>query len=745
MEAIKKFKDSVFSLLGFKSNSKYVRNYLNEANVRSSIYMAAIIIVLEIWMIIRQFQRYIIVFLSYDETKYAAFHEAGYTKAEFFEYYYTKWGYSGHVGYIFNSISFYILFILAAVAVLIYAISYFKNTAYHRNKKYTIANIIISSICILWIFMLIPQKIPTDNIGKWTTILMYVSLMVLGATILLNTIYTSIRIKARNILSIVVISSFACLCLLFGIKIGYSDFAHTTENMEKYYMITCFLTMVIFVSCLLIFKPYISILMNTTIFVVFAMMLDSFEGREFLDGDRVNYITFLVSLTMITISIYQQRVSEASKDRNLEFIASFDELTDIYNFQHFCKEIIEKQTAHAESIKGWIYLFFNIENFKAYNDKRTFEAGDELLLYFGHDIRDEFLDGITARQGDDHFVVFAPNDDIEERLDVLSKRLKNLDPELKLELKVGSYIPTLYEKPNRAVDKARYACGSCKNRYDKHYATYDDAMDSFFHKKQYIINNLDKAIEEGWIIPYYQPVVWSNDKKLCGCEALARWKDPDYGLLSPKDFIPILEECRLIQKLDVCIWESVCKTLRSLLDSGERIVPVSLNFSRIDFELMDVPEIVEGLITKYKLDKRYIHIEVTESALSDSQSKLEEDLLKLKTLGYAIWLDDFGSGYSSLNVLKDYEFDVVKLDMKFLTNFDDNKKSRSILESIIDLSSRIGMNTLTEGVETKTQADFLNEVGCGRLQGYLYGRPITKEELLDGIHSGKYVIGDILE
>ena len=188
-------KDPELDLFGFKKNPKYVRNYFHEANIRSSIYMAAIIIVLEIWMIIRQFVKYVGKFLSYDSVKYKAFHEAGYTKSQFFDYYYNKWGYSGHFEYVFNSISFYLLFIIAAVGVLVYAISFIKKNAYTKTKKYDIASIIVSVLCILWIFMLIPQKIPTDNIGKWTTILMYIAIFVLGVAIFISTMYSSFMNK----------------------------------------------------------------------------------------------------------------------------------------------------------------------------------------------------------------------------------------------------------------------------------------------------------------------------------------------------------------------------------------------------------------------------------------------------------------------------------------------------------------------------------------------------------------------
>ena len=204
----------------------------------------------------------------------------------------------------------------------------------------------------------------------------------------------------------------------------------------------------------------------------------------------------------------------------------------------------------------------------------------------------------------------------------------------------------------------------------------------------------------------------------------------------------MLEEYRLIHKLDRSIFESVCRDLREALDAGKPVVPVSLNFSRLDFELMDAVGELEDIVTKYDVPKDLIHVEVTESALTDNMLKLHEAMRRIKELGYALWLDDFGSGYSSLNVLKDYQFDVVKLDMSFLSNLEDSEKARTLIDCIVNMASRINMLTLTEGVETEAQAEFLNQVGCGRLQGYLFGKPIPKEELYERIDRGELIVSE---
>ncbi len=273
---------------------------------------------------------------------------------------------------------------------------------------------------------------------------------------------------------------------------------------------------------------------------------------------------------------------------------------------------------------------------------------------------------------------------------------------------------------------------------------YDDNLDNAFNKRQYIVNHIDEAVDKGWIRAFYQPVVWSGDHKLCGVEALARWIDPKYGFLSPADFIPVLEETRLIHKLDKCIINCVCKNMRDAINKGRQIVPVSLNVSRLDFELMDVISILNETTNKYNIDKKFIHVEITESALADNVNFLNTKIKELQSLGYPIWLDDFGSGYSSLNVLKDFTFDVIKIDMRFLTNFDTNEKSKDILDCIINLANRLGMKTLTEGVETKAESDFLAKIGCGRLQGYLFGKPYSLEDLDKKIDDKELIISENL-
>ena len=712
MSFLKSLWSSIRDLFGFRKNTSYVRKHLNDANIKSSIYMSFIVLVIETWMILRRF--YLVKYIP------------------------NNWNlYDDKFELIFKYTGQYILFFLCAATVFIFSISYIKKLF---NKGMFITEIIVGSLCVLWFFLLFFEigykNITPGNFYFVSTILIYSIMPILGILIISHAFYQKKNLKNHNILANAIIVCFSLICLLFGMSVGYLDYT-------KAYMITCFLTMILFVACLLIWKPYISILMLCGIFVVFYLMLRNFDGKapfDQLNGNEVNYITFFISLTMVTISIYQQRIAEAIKDAKLEHDAIYDNTLDIHNLKYFVDTISKHLKKDSNFLNDKIVLFTNISNFRIINAQKGFDAGNKFIEEFASNIIETFDNEIVARQADDHFVVLASLSDFETKINILKELVDKSANGLFVHLKVGGYKFNKISSIHRAIDKARYACGKIKRDYDKTFLEYDKAMDDFVNKRQYIVNNLDLAIENNWIQAYYQPVVWTESGELCGAEALARWIDPVYGFLSPADFIPLLEETRLIHKLDKCIIEYVCKKMREAIDNNRVIVPVSLNFSRLDFELMDVCDVLEEYVNKYNINKDYLHIEITESALSENFELLSKSIDRIKKSGYTVWLDDFGSGYSSLNVLKDYEFNVIKIDMKFLSNFEENSKSKDIIETIIELSNKLGMKTLTEGVETLKQAEYLKQIGCGRLQGYLFGKPFKLEDFEKKIENKEFIV-----
>lgn len=246
---------------------------------------------------------------------------------------------------------------------------------------------------------------------------------------------------------------------------------------------------------------------------------------------------------------------------------------------------------------------------------------------------------------------------------------------------------------------------------------------------EYVINNIDTAIRNGYIKAYYQPVIRSLTGQLCGAESLARWIDPEYGFLAPYLFIGPLEDSKQIYKLDCYIIEKVCQEISERLSKNLPTVPVSINFSRLDFEAKDMLFELESAVEKNNIPRDFIHIEITESMIASDEELMRTEIERFRSAGYEVWMDDFGSGYSSLTVLKDYDFDTIKLDMHFLSSF--TEKSKSIVTNTVTMAKNIGTKTLAEGVETQEQVEFLKRIGCARLQGYYYGKPMPLDEFFD--------------
>ncbi|WP_051197995.1 EAL domain-containing protein [Butyrivibrio sp. MB2005] len=247
----------------------------------------------------------------------------------------------------------------------------------------------------------------------------------------------------------------------------------------------------------------------------------------------------------------------------------------------------------------------------------------------------------------------------------------------------------------------------------------------------YIVDHIEEAIAAGDIKVYYQPVVRSLTGQLAGAESLARWVAPDVGFLSPDEFINVLEKTQKIHKLDCFMVESVCRDIHDLIASGKTAFPVSVNFSRLDFMVCDMLEVVERAVEKYDIPRDYLHIELTESMIAQDKALMTGVIESFRNRGYEVWIDDFGSGYSSLNLLKDYHFDVLKLDMAFLANM--SERSKTIVRSSLAMAKKLGIKTLSEGVETQEQVEFLKAIGCGKLQGAYFGLPKPLNEMLESI------------
>ncbi|MDO4523398.1 MAG: EAL domain-containing protein [Eubacteriales bacterium] len=383
--------------------------------------------------------------------------------------------------------------------------------------------------------------------------------------------------------------------------------------------------------------------------------------------------------------------------------------------------------AETEGDEGqYSFVYTNIRNFRYYNMKFGRHAGN-LLLQKVVSITKEREDVLlVSRVSSDHFLVMSKSPNMHETVEMCNSLFDKDYDGTGLKLQSGVYhIKHRDMDVELACDYAKIASDTIRDT-NRSVAQYDEALEKKLEIENFIDAHFNDAIENEHFQVYYQPVIRTLSGVLCGAEALTRWVDPQRGFLTPGDFIPALERKRLITKLDLYTVRKVCRDIRDTIAAGRALVPISLNLSKLDFIECDVFEEIESIIWEYDIPRDMIHIELTESVVMSDQGRLKKIIAQFREAGYEVWMDDFGSELSSLNMLDEYNFDEIKLDMLFMRTFD--QRSRDIIMSVIQMAKRLGIHTLAEGVETREQYEYLREIGCEKVQGYYYSKPLTKEE-----------------
>lgn len=386
-------------------------------------------------------------------------------------------------------------------------------------------------------------------------------------------------------------------------------------------------------------------------------------------------------------------------------------------------------------------LYMNIRNFRMYNLLYSSQRGNEFLQETARILKTAFPDALISRFSDDHFAILTGRAGVEEKIDRAYEKIMALREDVDLAVKFGLYVIVDGSmKPEIACDLAKTAADSIKDNYQLHLQVYTDKIGKKAFIKSYVMDHLQEAMDKKYIRIYLQPVIRTISGTLCSAEALSRWIDPVYGLLSPADFIPALEESRQIQKLDLYVLEEICKTYRSRVSQGLPVIPISFNLSRIDFYSGSIFEEVDAIVRKYQVPHHMIHVEITESVFVKDGVSISTQIDKFRNAGFEMWMDDFGSGYSSLNVLKDYHFDEIKIDMAFLSSF--TQKAKDIIKSTVRMAKDIGIHTLVEGVETEEQMRFVRSIGCEKIQGWYYGKPMPLSDLESCIREKGWILED---
>ncbi len=425
---------------------------------------------------------------------------------------------------------------------------------------------------------------------------------------------------------------------------------------------------------------------------------------------------------------------------NILLKMNYDQLTGLPSMSYFLRLAESGRTRmHDENIPSAL-VFIDLNGMRFYNKKHGFAEGDVLLKEFAQILSKSFGNENCSRFGIDHFVVYTEEKDIEKRLERVFKDMKRANGGKAIYARAGIYLDSMgIVETSLACDRAKYACDASRISNRSYFTYYDKKMLAEEINRQYIVDNLDRAIAENWIMPYYQPIVRTMGRKVCDEEALARWIDPEKGMLSPADFIPVLEDSRLIYKVDLHIVDVVLERIRKQMNDGMTVVPISINLSRTDFEYCDIVEEIKNRVDGASVSRQMITIEITESVVGENFDYMKEQIERFQELGFAVWMDDFGSGYSSLDVLQELKVDLIKFDMRFMRQFEKSPRSRVILTELMRMAMSLGIETVTEGVETLEQVEFLSEIGCTKMQGYYFCKPVSIEEIQKRIKDGKAI------
>ena len=418
-----------------------------------------------------------------------------------------------------------------------------------------------------------------------------------------------------------------------------------------------------------------------------------------------------------------------------KYLATHDTLTGLYNKNYFAQKTSEILNENPD--KEWLLICSNIKDFKLVNDLFGLEKGNEVLKMEADLLKVQCGEGsVYGRTGGDKFAICIPKEEFKEQdfMDAIQTMGHAFNNDLyHLHIYVGVYeITDRNEDVSIMCDKANLAIKTLGENYDKSIAYYNDTIFHDTVAEKQLVGDFDKALVEKQFCMYLQPQV-TSEGKLLGAEALVRWQHPKRGLIFPGDFIEVFEKTGLIYRLDRFVWELAIQKLAQWQKDGRDDLYISVNISTKDFYYMDVYETITSLVETYKIIPSTLKLEITETAIMTGTAGELEMIERFRKSGFQVEIDDFGSGYSSFNTLKDMDVDVLKIDMGFLrtTRPERIERSMSIINTIISLTKTLGLSVITEGVETKEQIDKLTQMGCGIYQGYYFSKPIPVGQFED--------------
>ena len=453
------------------------------------------------------------------------------------------------------------------------------------------------------------------------------------------------------------------------------------------------------------------------------------------DGTELAVITYANLAN--TRELTKEKMKEYVFSRNDRFYK--DPVTTISNLNYLHEFGPERIKAIRASGRTPYMVYSDIIAMRSYNNQYGVKEGDKLLTLAAKTLKQNLPKSLVTRAMDDHFIIIAdsPSDD------ALTETLRKIDTYFRQHafgntsgLRFGVCPVTEDVEPPEAIDHAKHALKQIENDLNREVSFYSQEAADAYLQSRYIIENFENALEHGWIKVFYHPLVRVENRKIAAFEGLARWQDPWRGMISPAAFIPVLSKYHLLYKLDLYMFEQICKEIKIRLDNGLDVIPVSVNFSRQDFDHADIVGEMNRIYDKYEIAKygaksNFI-VEITEQDLAAEEDRFREQLKRLRESGYLIWLDDFCSGYSSINMFNRFEFDLVKFDLELLKHLDDhNGVNRVILKALVKMVRDLKIHPLIEGVETEEQLEFVKEIGCELAQGYYFSQPQPLDLIID--------------
>ncbi len=431
-----------------------------------------------------------------------------------------------------------------------------------------------------------------------------------------------------------------------------------------------------------------------------------------------------------------RKLEQAAKDRQLVEMHRYietDALTGLFNRETFYKRAASAMQKNQDKAYDIVYL--DISCFKAINDLFHIETGNLILktaaYYFMASVDEE--DGVCGRAEADHFVICLPSEklDIDTLIQGLDNTVQSLGISHNILFYAGIYpVSNVFLPVDQMCDRARMALNKIKGNYMTRYAYYDASMRDLMLQEQMIVRDMEFGLQEKQFTVYLQPIYNLHTGHIVSAEALVRWQHPTNGVITPGKFIPVFERNGFIVRLDRYVWERVCQILQEEKQKHGKVTPVSVNVSRLNFYNLDLLSFLTGLLEKYGLEPWMLKLEITESAYTDNPQQLIAVIGAFREHGFPVLMDDFGSGYSSLNMLKNLPVDTLKIDMGFVQELENSERASSIMKFILKLAEDLDMGVVVEGVETKAQLDLLAKIGCADIQGFYFSRPLPYENYM---------------